>query len=131
MCSRKTKLNRTRLVGLRLTDAEYDRIATQWQQSTCRKLSEFIRDRLFNRPIITYYRNQSMDDAMAELMQVRTEINHIGHNFNQAVKKLHLLQQIPEFKSWLASNEPVIASLQQQIQKIDSSVQQMGKQWLQ
>ncbi|MBL7767496.1 MAG: plasmid mobilization relaxosome protein MobC [Flavipsychrobacter sp.] len=131
MCSRKTKLNRTRLVGLRLTDAEYDRIATQWQQSTCRKLSEFIRDRLFNRPIITYYRNQSMDDAMAELMQLRTEINHIGHNFNQAVKKLHLLQQIPEFKTWLAANEPVITSLQQQIQKIDSSVQQMGKQWLQ
>lgn len=131
MCSRKTKLNRTRLVGLRLTDVEYDRIATQWQQSTCRKLSEYIRDRLFNRPIITHYRNQSMDDAMAELMQLRTEINHIGHNFNQAVKKLHLLQQIPEFKSWLASNEPVIASLLQQIQKIDYSVQQMGKQWLQ
>lgn len=131
MCSKKTKLNRTRLVGLRLTDVEYDRIEKQWQQSTCRKLSEYIRDRLFNRPIITQYRNQSMDDAMAELMQVRTEINHIGHNFNQAVKKLHLLQQIPEFKSWLASNEPVIASLQQQIQKIDSSVQQMGKQWLQ
>jgi hypothetical protein len=131
MCSRKTKLNRTRLVGLRLTDVEYDRIAKQWQQSTCRKLSEYIRDRLFNRPIITQYRNQSIDDAMAELMQLRTEINHIGHNFNQAVKKLHLLQQIPEFKSWLASNEPVIASLHQQIQKIDSSVQQMGKQWLQ
>ena len=131
MCSRKTKLNRTRLVGLRLTDVEYDRIATQWQQSTCRKLSEFIRDRLFNRPIITQYRNQSMDDAMAELMQLRIEINHIGNNFNQAAKKLHLLQQIPEFKSWLVANEPVIASLHQQIQKIDSSVQQMGKQWLQ
>lgn len=131
MCSRKTKLNRTRMVGLRLTNVEYDRIATQWQQSTCRKLSEFIRDRLFNRPIITQYRNQSMDDAMAELMQLRSEINHIGHNFNQAVKKLHLLQQIPEFKSWLVANEQVISSLHQQIQKIDSSVQQMGKQWLQ
>lgn len=131
MCSRKTKLNRIRLVGLRLTDVEYDRIATQWQQSTCRKLSEFIRDRLFNRPIVTLHRNQSMDDAMAELMLLRTEINHIGHNFNQAVKKLHLLQQIPEFKSWLTANELVIACLHQQIQKIDSSVQQMGKQWLQ
>jgi cell fate (sporulation/competence/biofilm development) regulator YmcA (YheA/YmcA/DUF963 family) len=131
MCSRKTKLNRTRLVGLRLTDVEYDRIAKQWQQSTCRKLSEYIRDRLFNRPIITQFRNQSMDDAMAELMQLRTEINHIGHNFNQAVKKLHLLQQIPEFKTWLIANEPVITTLHQQIQKIDSSVQQMGKQWLQ
>lgn len=131
MCSRKTKLNRTRLVGLRLTDVEYDRIATQWQQSTCRKLSEYIRDRLFNRPIITHYRNQSMDDAMAELMQLRTEIKNIGHNFNQAVKKLHLLQQIPEFKSWLVANEPVIAGLLQQIQMIDSSVQKMGKQWLQ
>lgn len=131
MCSKKAKLNRTRLVGLRLTDTEYDRIATQWQQSTCRKLSEFIRDRLFNRPIITQYRNQSMDDAMAELMQLRTEINHIGHNFNQAMKKLHLLQQVPEFKTWLVAHEPLITSLHKQIQKIDSSVQQMGKQWLQ
>lgn len=131
MSNKQPKSNRSRLIGLRLTHTEYDRIANQWKASTCRKLSEYVRDRLFNQPITTRYRNQSIDDAMTVLMQQRTELNQIGNNLNQAVKKLHLLQQVPEFKTWLSTNEPLLLAIQQQIDTIQETISQMGKQWLQ
>jgi CBS domain containing-hemolysin-like protein len=46
-----------------------------------------------------------MDDFMAELISLRNELNAIGNNFNQVVKKLHLLQSHPEFKTWFLINE--------------------------
>ena len=53
------------------------------------------------RPVVATYRNQSLDDFMAEMMQLRGELNSIGNNVNQAVKKLHTLQQIAEFRNWI------------------------------
>jgi hypothetical protein len=50
-------------------------------------------------------RNQSLDDFMAEMIRLRNELNGIGNNFNQAAKKLHMLQQIEEFKSWIFRSE--------------------------
>ena len=89
---------RTRIVGLRFTPEEYAKIERKWKTSTCRKLSDYIRKHLFNKPITTNYRNQSLDDFMAEMMRLRGELNAIGNNFNQAVKKLHTLNQISDFK---------------------------------
>ena len=37
--------------------------------------------------LVATYRNQSLDDFMTEMMQLRSELNSIGNNFNQAVKK--------------------------------------------
>jgi hypothetical protein len=42
---------------------------------------------------------------MAELTLLRSELNAVGNNFNQAVKKLHTLSQTAEFRSWLAAYE--------------------------
>jgi hypothetical protein len=42
---------------------------------------------------------------MTEMMQLRTELNSIGNNFNQVVKKLHTLGQIAEFRNWIITYE--------------------------
>ena len=97
--------NRTRIIGLRLTPTEYAKIERKWKASTCRKLSDYVRHNLFEKPVTSYYRNQSLDDFMAEMVLLRNELNHIGNNFNQAVKRLHTLNQIAEFKSWLIAWE--------------------------
>ena len=88
--------NRTRIIGLRLTPAEYAKIERKWKASTCRKLSDYVRHNLFDKPVTSYYRNQSLDEFMAEMIMLRNELNHIGSNFNQAVKRLHTLNQIAE-----------------------------------
>jgi hypothetical protein len=91
--------NKSRTIGVRLTLKEYEQIKKKWKASICRKLSDYVRRSIFEKPILTTYRNQSLDDFMAEMMLLRNELNTIGSNFNQAVKKLNSLQQITEFRS--------------------------------
>jgi len=125
------KSNRTRIIGLRLTPDEYAKIEKKWQHSTCRKLSEYVRHSLFEKPIVTTYRNQSADDFMAEMAQLRKELNHVGNNFNQAVKKLHTLQKVTEFKSWLIAYEVEKRTLFNKVDEIKKHIQKMAEKWLQ
>ena len=125
------KSNRTRIIGLRLTPNEYEKIEKKWQNSTCRKLSEYVRHSLFEKPIVTTYRNQSADDFMAEMAQLRKELNHVGNNFNQAVKKLHTLQKVTEFKSWLIAYEVEKRTLFNKVDEIKNHIQKMAEKWLQ
>jgi hypothetical protein len=82
------KNNRSRLLQVRLTAKELEKIHTNFSQSACRKLSDYIRKVLLDKPITVNQRNQSPDDFMAELIVLRNELNAIGNNFNQAVKRL-------------------------------------------
>lgn len=123
--------NRTRIVGLRLTSDEYRKIEKKWKASTCRKLSEYIRRSLFEKPIVTTYRNRSQDDLMTELTNLRNELNAVGNNFNQAVKKLHTLSQIQEFKSWLIAYEVEKKILQNKLDEVRNNIKKMLEIWLQ
>ena len=123
--------NRTRIIGLRLTPAEYAKIERKWKASTCRKLSDYVRHNLFEKPVTSYYRNQSLDDFMAEMALLRNELNHIGNNFNQAVKRLHTLDQITEFKSWLIAYEVEKKTLFNKVDEIKKHVQKIAESWLQ
>ena len=88
------KTNRTRLVTLRLTTTEYEKIEAKFKTTTCRKLSDYMRYVLLEKRLTVFTRNKSVDDFMAELILLRNELNAIGNNYNQVVKKLHLLQQM-------------------------------------
>ena len=125
------KSNRTRIIGLRLTPDEYEKIEKKWKHTTCRKLSEYVRHSLFEKPIVTAYRNQSADDFMAEMAQLRKELNHVGNNFNQAVKKLHTLQKVTEFKSWLIAYEVEKRTLFNKVDEIKNHIKKMAEKWLQ
>ena len=123
--------NRTRIIGLRLTPAEYAKIERKWKASTCRKLSDYVRHNLFEKPVTSYYRNQSTDDFMSEMVLLRNELNHIGNNFNQAVKRLHTLNQISEFRSWLIAYEVEKKTLFNKVDEIKRHVQEIAESWLQ
>lgn len=123
--------NRTRIIGLRLTPEEYAKIEKRWKASTCRKLSDYVRHNLFEMPVVSSYRNQSTDDFMAEMALLRTELNHIGNNFNQAVKRLHTLSQIAEFKSWLIAYEVEKKTLFNKVDEVKKHIQKVAGTWLQ
>ena len=122
--------NRTRIVGLRFTPEEYAKIEKKWKASTCRKLSDYIRRHLFGKSISTTFRNQSLDDMIHEMMQLFKELNGIGNNFNQAVKKLHTLNQIPEFKVWIISAELDKKILFDKIDEIKNYIRKISEKWL-
>ncbi|MFV8328074.1 plasmid mobilization protein [Flavobacterium sp. ZS1P14] len=123
--------NRTRIVGLRFTPEEYAKIERKWKASTCRKLSDYIRKHLFDKPINTTFRNQSLDDMTLEMMLLYKQLNAIGNNFNQAVKKLHTLDQIPEFKVWIISSEQDKKILLNKVEEIKICIQKISEKWLQ
>jgi hypothetical protein len=123
--------NRTKWLHLRLKPEEYARIQKQFSKTTCRKISDYSRKILLGKPVVTTYRNQSLDDFMTEMMQVRNELNSIGNNFNQAVKKLHTLQQIPEFKAWIINYELEKQILLNKVDEIKNRINKIADQWLQ
>jgi acyl carrier protein phosphodiesterase len=123
--------NRTRIIGLRLTPEEYVKIERKWKASSCRKLSDYARRKFFDKPMVSTYRNQSVDDFMAEMVLLRAELNHIGNNFNQAVKRLNTLNQITEFRSWLIAYEVEKKTLFNKVDEIKKHVQKIAESWLQ
>lgn len=127
----KENSKRTRIVGLRFTAEEYAKIEKRWKASTCRKLSDYLRKYLFNKPVTVTYRNASLDDCMHEIIRLRSELNSLGNNFNQAVKKLHTLRQIPEFKNWIETWTLDEKRLIVKVEEIKKSIRKISEKWLQ
>ncbi len=110
---------------------EYKQIEDKWKSSTCQKLSEYVRRCLYDKPIVTTFRDQSLDDFMAEAIRLRNELNSIGNNFNQAVKKLNTLHQISEFSSWIITYESEKNNLIYMVSEIKNHIQKIAEKWLQ
>lgn len=127
----ETNNNRNRWLHIRLTEDEYNSINKQFEKTTCRKLSDFVRRILLNRKMTVYIRNQSLDDFMAEMIQLRNELSHIGNNFNQSVKKLHTLDSIPEIKMWAILNESSKKAFMKKVDEIKIYINKISDKWLQ
>lgn len=125
------KKNRTRWLHLRLTNDEYDTLQKQFDRSTCPKLSDFARKNLLRKPIVLKYRNESLDELMGELILLRKDLNGIGNNFNQAVKKLHTLVQISEFKHWITLYELEKKVLFNSMEQVKKHIEKLSQKWLQ
>ena len=101
----KRKEKRAKWLHLRINQKEHDLLQEWTKQSTCRKSSEFIRDALFRRPIRVFYRSKSTDEFLSAALKLKNELSSIGNNFNQAVRKLHLLRTEAGLKDWVANME--------------------------
>lgn len=127
---REQKINRTKHLHVRFTIKEYDKINTQFGQSTCRKISEYVRKILLDKPIRVNHRNQSLDDLMTELIALRNDLNAIGNNYNQVVKRLHTMQDLTELKSWLILNEKAKLMMSEKVNEIKLKIGQINDRWL-
>lgn len=125
------KKNRTRWLHLRLSEQEYKVLQKYFAESLCPKLSDFARKNLLRKPVVLKYRNESLDDLIYELTRLRTELNPIGNNFNQAVKRLHTLCQNSDLKMWILSFETDKKILFNSIEEIKLAIRNIAKKWLQ
>jgi hypothetical protein len=128
---KEKKQNRTEHLHVRFTPTEYEKINSGFSKSTCRKLSDYVRKILLEKPIKVNHRNQSLDDFMAELIILRNELNAIGNNYNQVVKRLHTVEDSTELKSWLLLNESAKKIMLQKVQEIKSKISSINDVWLQ
>ena len=118
-------------ISFRVKPEEYDRIHELLSKTTHRKLSEYARKVLLNKPVVVKYRNESAAEVLSAMIKFKNELNPIGNNFNQAVKKLHTLNQVSEFKIWLIMYEPDIKIGLQKIEEIKVKLNQIYERWLQ
>jgi hypothetical protein len=127
--SEKDKL--IRKVTVRFKPEEYKRINASFKTTTKRKLSEYIRYVLLEKPVTFYTRSQSLDDLMAELILLKNELSAIGNNFNQAVKRLHTMNYKGDIKSWVSLNEKHKENFFKKVDEINQKITQLSGPWLQ
>ena len=118
-------------VKIRMNEAEVLQLKKLQQQSTERSVSNYVRKVALQKPVFVKYRNQTADDFLKEMVQLKKELNAIGNNFNQAVHKLHILDKIPEFRFWVKFYQGLQQSVAAKVQDINSKVNQLYEQWLQ
>ncbi len=125
------KEKRNKWKNIRFTEKELQSLQRKFEHSTSSQLSHYMREILLGRPVVIKYRNESLDSFMEELIAIKQELNAIGNNFNQAVKKLHTLKQIPEFRQWIATHETIQEQVQQRTKQIEERIAKMSEKWLQ
>lgn len=92
---------RNKIITLRMNEQELLMLVKNRQKTTERTNSNYLRKLALHQPVTIKTRNTSIDELCAEIIKMRRDIHYIGHNFNQAVHKLHTLEKIPEFRSWV------------------------------
>jgi MobC-like protein len=127
----KIKSNLTNRVTIRFSKEEYIKLYTSFNETSKRKLSEYVRFVLLQKPVTVYTKNISQDKILTELIHLKRELNAIGNNLNQAVKKLHSLETSAQGYRWLENFERVTSNYLELVQKINSKIVQISDQWSQ
>ncbi|MGZ3840098.1 MAG: plasmid mobilization protein [Flavisolibacter sp.] len=102
------------------------------KNSTCEKtMSSYLRKIVLNKPVLVKYRNATGDDFLREMLELKKELKVLVNNYEQAVKKLLLLEKIPEFRSWLITYENSRVECLLKVEQIQLHVIQLYERWLQ
>ena len=125
------KSNLTRKVTVRFKPEEYSKVTISFKATTKKKLSEYIRFVLLEKPVTVYTRDQSVDDLMSELVQLRKELSGMGSNFNQLVKRLHTASQFQEIKALALRCENDQEKFIEKVNEINLKIAEMSDKWLQ
>ncbi|UUW08651.1 plasmid mobilization relaxosome protein MobC [Flavobacterium plurextorum] len=123
--------SRNRWLHIRLTEVELQQVDKNFKASVYRKRSAFVRRNLLRKPVVMKYRNESLDELIQQLIQLRTQLNFIGNNFNQSVKKLHTLIEISDFRQWIESFESDKKKYFSIAEEIKKHIENISQKWLQ
>lgn len=126
----KEKETRKKFIKIRVNTQERQQINRQKALSAERTLSDYLRKLALQKPVVVTHRNESLDQLLQRLIDIKNELNALGNNFNQAVHKLHTLDRIPEFRQWLNSYEESRHLLLQKMEETKLKMNQLYEQWL-
>lgn len=122
---------RNKMVVVRMNEAELNQLTKQQGKTTEKDTSSYLRKVALQKPITVKYRNESADDFLLDMLNLKKELNAIGNNFNQAVHKLHILDKIPEFRVWVNQYDGLQKVLINKVEEIKLRMNQLYDQWLQ
>ncbi len=116
-------------ISFRVKPKEYETIHGYFSKTTCRKLSEYARNVLLQKPVVIKFRNESADDFLAEIILLKNELSAIGNNYNQAVKRLHTMERISEVNIWLQNDYLFRESFLKKTDQIRERMDQIYQLW--
>lgn len=122
---------RSLVVKFRISAEEKKKLKELQKKSTERSLSNYLRKTALREPVSIRYRNDSADDFLRDMLDLKKQLNGVGNNFNQAVHKLHTLDRIPDFRHWIQATEHLHKQVVLAIENIRSRINQLYEQWLQ
>ena len=127
----KEKAVYTKRITIRLKEAEFTQLNSQFEKTTCRKFSDYLRRLMLAKPIRVLYRNASADAFLTEMIGLKKELSALGNNFNQMVKRLHTFQDSSEVKVWASLNEYAKENINEKLSEIKKKLNQIHVLWLQ
>ncbi len=121
---------RRKMIVVRMNNDEYQKLTRFKQNSTEKSVSNYIRKVALHEPVTFFYRNQSADNYIQEMILMKRELNAIGNNFNQAVHRLHTLDRIPEFRRWIEYYDTAHQQFISKVDQILDRTNQIHQLWL-
>lgn len=122
---------RSLVIKFRISAEEKKKLKELQKKTTERSLSNYLRKTALREPVCIRYRNDSADDFLRDMLDLKKQLSGVGNNFNQAVHKLHTLDRIPDFRHWIQATELLHKQVVQSIENIRSRINQLYEQWLQ
>lgn len=123
--------NKTKMIFVRLEEQDYQTLISRQKSTTERNLSAYCRKLLMAKPVIKSVQNDSLREILYALSQLQKDLNGIGNNYNQMVKRLHTTDKIPEIKTWflhyLNEKERMLSAIEDIRQYLDKT----AEKWLQ
>jgi len=123
--------NKTKMIFVRLEEQDYQTLISRQKSTTERNLSAYCRKLLMAKPVIKSVQNESLREILYTLSQLQKDLNGIGNNYNQMVKRLHVTDKIPEIKTWflnyLNEKERMLSGIEYIRQYLDKT----AEKWLQ
>jgi hypothetical protein len=123
--------NRSRILLTRLKPAEFKLLDNRFKKTRFRKLSEYIRSVLLEKPITVTYRDKSMDEVLEELILLRRELNAIGNNLNQAVRNINSAHGNADTRLWVNLLGVINGKLEPSIIQIKDRMNKYADIWSQ
>ena len=125
------KQNRVKRLTIRFTETEYEQLEKAFKKSTCRQIVAYTRKVLGAKPVTILYRNESLDGLMSELIKLRKDLNAVGNNFNQIVKKINSVNDQSLSQIWLPYAQALQKELTERIKQIQEKIDEYSGKWLQ
>jgi hypothetical protein len=123
--------NRLKRVTTRFKEDEFKVIDNRFKKTRFRKLSEYIRSVLLEKPVTVMYRDKSMDEVLEELILLRKELNAIGNNLNQTVRNINSAHGGADTRLWINLLGVINSKLEPSINQIKDRMNNYAELWSQ
>jgi hypothetical protein len=128
---KKPEENRSRRVIIRFKPAEFELLDKRFKKTLFRKLSEYMRSLLMEKPVTITYRDKAMDDVLEEMILLRQELNAIGNNLNQAMRSINGAHGDADTRLWMNLMSIILSKVEPSIRQIKERMDEYADIWSQ